>query len=343
MIGCGAIANEHLGFLASDPSINLVGVCDRSKASALFAAERFGASAWFTDSTEMLDQAHPDVVHVLTPPQTHQALILQSLEAGAHVICEKPMTASAVDTEILLAEAKARGRMLVESRNLLFNDSVLAIDDLIAKDRLGVVIEIDILLSLDLTAGPFGDLNLTGPGVALPGGAVHDFLPHLAYLFLHFAAQSGPIGEVTGFLENRSGNSRIGFDHLDTLVRVGNCRGRLQIASDLKPDKFRFVVRGSKGSAEADFYSPFLRVEGGRNTGKRAPVEQVVSGWNLAWSGLGNFRDKVTQHGTYHGIPRMLSAIYTQIGAGGDAPISGADILATARLVDRIVALGSRP
>jgi predicted dehydrogenase len=341
VIGCGAIAHEHLPYLASSPRVELAAVCDSSPALASFMRDRFRAKACFTDAGEMLREAKPQVVHVLTPPQTHASLIRMSLEAGAHVICEKPMTASAAETEELLAEARRRGRVLVESRNLLFNDVSIAIDRLRTAGQLGDVREVDVLLSLDLTAGPFGDLNLSGPGVALPGGAVHDFLPHLAYLFLHFAGDPTQVDEVAGFLENRSGNPRVGYDHLDALVEAGAARGRLRIASDVGPPAFRLIVRGTERSVETDFYNPFLRIEGGANVGKRAPLEQIGSGVKLARAGVRNFFDKVRQHGTYHGMPRMLDAIYGALQNGHAPPISDAEMLATARLVDRIVSLAS--
>ncbi|HWJ58991.1 MAG TPA: Gfo/Idh/MocA family oxidoreductase [Sphingomicrobium sp.] len=339
IIGCGAIAHEHLPYLAASPRVELVAVCDTSPALASFMQKRFRAAACFTDAGKMLRQTQPEVVHVLTPPQTHASLIRMSLEAGAHVICEKPMTGSAGETEALLTEAGQRGKLLVESRNLLFNDAAIAIDRMKTDGQLGIVREVDVLLSLDLTAGPFGDLNLSGPGVALPAGAVHDFLPHLAYLFLHFAGSPAEADRVTGFLENRSGNPRVGFDHLDVLIEAGGVRGRLRIASDVAPPAFRLIVRGSERSVETDFYNPFLRVEGGANVGKRAPLEQIGSGLKLARAGVRNFFDKVRQHGTYHGMPRMLDAFYRALESGQPSPVAAADMLATARLVDRIVSL----
>jgi predicted dehydrogenase len=340
VIGCGAIAHEHLAYLASSPRVELAAVCDASKATASFMCERFHARGWFTDAETMLQDVRPQVVHVLTPPQTHAPLVRMCLEANANVICEKPMTGSAADTEALLDEARTRGRVLIESRNLLYNDVSIAIDRLVSDGRLGSVREVDVLLSLDLTAGPFGDLNLSGPGVQLPAGAVHDFLPHLAYLFLHFGGLT-EVGQVVGFLENRSGNSRVGYDHLDLLIEARDVRGRLRIASDIAPPAFRLMVRGTERSVETDFYNPFLRIEGGANVGKRAPLEQIGSGLKLARAGVRNFFDKVRQHGTYHGMPRMLDAIYGAVQAGEKPPISERDMLATARLVDRIVTLGA--
>lgn len=341
VVGCGAIAMEHLKYLGASSKVRLVGVCDSSRATARFAYERFKAEDYYTNFDQMLAEAGPELIHVLTPPNTHEALVKASLDHGADVICEKPMTGSARETDDLLGYAAAKGRILIESRNLLFNDPVLHLQKLVRGGELGSVREIDILLSLDLTAGPFGDLNLAGPGVTLPAGAVHDFLPHLAYLFLQFVGHSAPIEDVVGYLENRSGNRRVGFDHLDALVRADGATGRLRINSTVKPDAFRLIVRGTKGSAETDLYNPFLRVEGGVNIGKRAPLEQIGSGLKLARAGLQNFRNKVLQHGTYHGMQRMLEEIYSAILNGDPPPISPQDIGATSSLVERIVSLGA--
>lgn len=339
MVGCGAIAHEHLGHLAGSPLAHVVAVCDRSEATARYAQERYGADRRYHDHEALLAAEELDVVHVCTPPQTHRAIVDDALDAGLHVICEKPLAPTAAEVEEVLAHAAAAGRHLVESRNLLYNDPVMALDRLVADGRLGEVRDIDIFLSLDLTAGPFGDPNLSGPGVALPGGAVHDFLPHLSYLFLHFADRHGPVDGVVGHLRNASGNPRVGFDQLDALVDAGSVRGRLRVASDLAPDAFRVRLHGTTASVETDLYNPYLRVEGGTLTGKRAPIEQLLSGTRLAVSSFANLRNKVLQHTTYHGLPRMLDAVYTDLLAGDAPEITARDMLATAILSDALVGL----
>lgn len=339
VIGCGAIAYEHLPYLSKSPLVELVAVCDRSKAAADFVKRRFNASASFTDHVAMLAEAKPEVVHVLTPPQTHVQLTRDCLDAGAHVICEKPMASTAAETIELLEHADKAGRTLVESRNYLFNDPVIAITRTIEEGRLGEIREVDLLLSLDFVSGPFGDLNLTGPGVDLPAGAVHDFLPHLAYLFLHFARHSGDVDQVQGRLANLSGNTRIGFDHLDALIVAGQVRGRIRITSDVGPDSFRVYVRGSEASLEADLFNPFMRFDGPPNIGKRSALGQMRNGLSLVRSGFANFRNKVAQHGTYHGMPRMLDAIYASLAQSSAPPIQPAQMIETSQLVDRLASL----
>lgn len=342
VIGCGAIANEHLGYLTGSARVRLAAVCDMSPATAEFAASRFDAQQWFIDADRMLAEVQPQSVHVLTPPHTHAALIRCCLAAGAHVICEKPMTGTAAETEVLLTEAQEAERWLMESRNYLYNDSVLRLDATIQRGAIGQVIEIDLLLSLDFLSGPFGDTNLTGQAVRLPGGAIHDFLPHLAYLFLHFGAVDA-VEDVRGWLRNSSGNARAGLDHLDALVRAGPVRGRLKIVPDGHPDMFRVIVRGTKGTIESDLFNPYLRFDGAPNVGKRASLGQWALAREMRRSAIRNLRDKVLQHGTYHGMPRMLEAIYAAMQEGRAPPISAQDMINTARFVDRLVALRDLP
>ena len=92
LIGAGQIAKQHLSCLKTLPGVELAAICDLSPATAEAAAERYGIRAWFTDHRAMLEKARPDVVHVTTPPTSHFRPAMDSLDAGAHVIVEKPAT-----------------------------------------------------------------------------------------------------------------------------------------------------------------------------------------------------------------------------------------------------------
>lgn len=341
VVGCGGIAYEHLPFLSTSPQARLVAVCDQSAALADAARDRFGAGEAYTDLAVMLETAKLDIVHVLTPPHTHDAIVRAALAAGAHVICEKPMTGTAAETSALLEFAEASGRVLIESRNMLFNDAVIELMDLARAGTLGEVVECDILLSVDFLSGPFGDRNLSGEAVRLPGGAIQDFLPHLAYLFQALLGVDD-VDDVHGALLNRSGNPRAGYDFLDALISAGPVRGRLRIASDVQPSSFGVVMRGTRATVETDLYNPALLFHGPPNVGKRSALGQVANGRRLIRSGFTNFRSKVMQHGTMHGMPRMLDAIYKAIRTGGALPFMASQMIATARLTDRLVALGQQ-
>src|SRR5260370_766805 len=92
VIGAGQIARQHLACLQGLPGVDVAAVCDREPSVAECAAERYGIPSWFTDHRRMLRDVRPDVVHVTTPPTSHHRLAMDALDAGAHVIVEKPAT-----------------------------------------------------------------------------------------------------------------------------------------------------------------------------------------------------------------------------------------------------------
>src|SRR5664279_3948406 len=183
LIGAGAIAKQHLSCLKTLPGIELAAICDLSPAAAEAAAERYGVSTWFTDHRVMLEKARPDVVHVTTPPASHFALAMDSLDAGAHVIVEKPATSSFEQLDALVRRAQQTGRQFVEDYNYIFNYAPQEILRRIESGEFGAVTHVEVLICLNIL-GPdgFADPNSPHPALKLAGGAIADFLPHLASL-----------------------------------------------------------------------------------------------------------------------------------------------------------------
>ena len=82
-----------------------------------------------------------------------------------------------------------------------------------------------------------------------------------------------------------------------------------------------------------------MRFDGAPNVGKRSSLGQWALAREMRRSAVRNLRDKVLQHGTYHGMPRMLEAIYAAMQEGHAPPITAREMIDTARFVDRLVAL----
>ena len=113
VIGLGPIGNRHSDIYAEDELVELVGVCDKDEVRANATAERLGVPAFYNVQT-MLRELAPDICSVATGGyeygSDHYEPTMQALEAGCHVLCEKP-----ISNEILLAEemvAKAREKGL---------------------------------------------------------------------------------------------------------------------------------------------------------------------------------------------------------------------------------------
>lgn len=336
VVGCGAIAYEHLAFLSSDPRIDLVAVCDRSPVTARYTAARFGARQSFTDAAEMLVRARPAVVHVLTPPASHVALALDVLGAGAHAVVEKPIALSRADAQLVLDAAARAGRTVIESQNLRFNDEVRAIERLRRDGSLGEVVSVEIAYNLDITDGKFAR-EFGNPTRGLPGGAVHDFLPHLAYLALHFF-DYGPIDRVASFWANRAGSPHVGFDEMVAVVAIGDATSTIRFHSQAQPPAIELVVRGSRARAETNLFHPYLRVETARRPAAvSGQINHMVNAARIARAAAGNLRERIMQKTVYHGLLLMLDDFYTSIEIGRAPSIAPAHILRSAELIDNLV------
>ena len=113
VFGCGLHGRScHLTHYASLPDVEIVATVDADADRARFAAEEFGAGAWFTDHREALEQTRPDLVSVVSPPAFHCRQTLDAFEAGAHVLCEKPLAMNVTEARQMVAAAANAGKFL---------------------------------------------------------------------------------------------------------------------------------------------------------------------------------------------------------------------------------------
>ena len=115
IIGCGGIAtSKHMPSLAKVKEVEMVAFCDIIEERAINAAKKFGAegSKSYVDYKELLKDETLDVVHVCTPNRSHSFITVDALEAGKHVMCEKPMAINSEEAKKMVDAAKRTGKML---------------------------------------------------------------------------------------------------------------------------------------------------------------------------------------------------------------------------------------
>ncbi len=115
IIGCGGIANgKHMPSLKAVPNVQMVAFCDIVEERAINAKEKFGTpdAKAYTDYKELLKDPEIEVVHVLTPNRSHADITVDSLYAGKHVMCEKPMAKTVADAKRMVDAAKETGKKL---------------------------------------------------------------------------------------------------------------------------------------------------------------------------------------------------------------------------------------
>ncbi len=115
IIGCGGIANgKHMPSIAKVEDIEMVAFCDLVEARAVEASEKYGkeTAKVYTDYKKMLVDNNLDVVYVCTPNKSHSFIAIDALEAGCHVMCEKPMAKTSEEGEAMIEAAKRTGKKL---------------------------------------------------------------------------------------------------------------------------------------------------------------------------------------------------------------------------------------
>jgi predicted dehydrogenase len=181
LVGCGQIARAHIGALAGQADLTIVGVCDRDEQQARQAAALSGARP-YTDLETMLRTERPNAVHVLTPPATHANLAIAAIEAGCHVLVEKPMALSLADADRMIAAATARGVMLGTNHNYRHKPSISKAERLVAAGAIGRVVHVNAYYGVSDEAEAMANAGGNHWAYRLPGGVFTDYLPHLLYL-----------------------------------------------------------------------------------------------------------------------------------------------------------------
>lgn len=338
VVGAGRIAEEHLKFLRDSDRAEPVAICDLSAATAGYAANKFGFSQTFTDLARMIDEARPQVVHLLTPPHTHVALAELCLERDVHVIVEKPVAPSRAELQRLWALAQARGKALVEDHNYRFNRQVVDIDHLLASGILGALREVEIRMVLNIhEGGRYADLDFPDPAHKLPGGVVQDYLTHFSYLALHFVPA---VDRVAAAWSRHGASDVFKYDDLDVVLIGGDVHARIRFTSHQAPDCITITVRGSRGFVETDFFHPYRRLVIPRKGPAQLSMiaDHVMNGMSLAWSGVRNFKNKLMQRNAYDGLHRFLDETYAALQEGREPPVTFKNMDDCLALVERVLA-----
>ncbi len=140
VVGAGSMGQNHLRVLHdfAEGEVQLVGVAETYEPALTRAMNRFHI-AGFTDYRQMFSQLRPDLVAVVVPTNAHFEVAAAALEAGSHVLIEKPITATIEEAQALIKLAAARDRKIAVGHVERFNPAVMELKRHIAAGNLGQI------------------------------------------------------------------------------------------------------------------------------------------------------------------------------------------------------------
>lgn len=186
--GAGYFSQFHFDAWQRIDEVELVGVCNQTIGKAQAIVDTFGGRA-FSDFQIMLDAVRPGLVDVITPPETHEAYVTAALEAGAHVICQKPFTTD-IETARRMAElAREKDLRLIVHENFRFQPWYRKIKSELDAGRLGQIYQLRFNLRPGDGQGPDAYLARQPYFQKMPRFLIHETGVHWVDTFRYLLGQ----------------------------------------------------------------------------------------------------------------------------------------------------------
>ncbi len=235
VVGYGYWGPNLVRNVMASSDLDLVAVCERDPVRAEAFLSRVKDVPVVSDFAELLLDPELDAVLVATPPSTHHALCKQALQAGKHVLVEKPMAKTSAHARELMQIAAQRNLVIMPGHTFLYSPSVNKVRDLINEDAVG---EVYFVTSSRMNLGNYQ-----------PDGVICDLAPHDLSILMHWLNR--PVVQVTALARN------IFQEHVPetafiSLVFEGGTAANIQV-SWLAPRKFRqMMIVGSRRMIQYD-------------------------------------------------------------------------------------------
>jgi nucleoside-diphosphate-sugar epimerase/predicted dehydrogenase len=339
IIGCGLNSDYHINFALGYEGAEIVGIADKDEEKARQCAERHSIKGVYTSIQELVKSKRPDVIHVVTPPQTHYSLAKEAIQCKCHVLVEKPMTLNIQEARELFALAEDCGVKLCAMHNHFFDPCMAKANALIREGKVGDIINVESYYGLNTNIDAFR--KYPAPNVlpwiySLPGGVFHDFMAHPLYVMLPYTGKPLEIkvmeksfGEL---LQNIS-------DELRILVKGDRSFGMLTFSFAAKPYLHFVKIYGTKMMIQVNIDTMTTTIHPVSHLPKAAQKAtfNLSEGWQLftnTVSNVWNFgRGKLRP---YQGMKVLIHKFYDAINGKGEIPVSKEDALKVIETMDQI-------
>jgi predicted dehydrogenase len=229
VVGYGYWGPNVVRNLVERPELGFWGLCELSSEQIAKFSQRYPGVRTCTDLEEVLQDPEVDAVSIATPPATHYTLVKRALEAGKHVLVEKPLATTSAEALELVALAERMSLVLMPGHTFLYSPAVNKVGQLIDSGELGQIYFIT-----------SSRMNL---GLYQPDGVLRDLAPHDLSILLYWLKRPVSIVAASGSTVFQNGVPETAFL---TLCFDDGPTANVQV-SWLAPRKVRqMIVVGSK-------------------------------------------------------------------------------------------------
>jgi len=341
IIGCGVIASDHIGAIKAHCGPVELHLCDINPE----AAHRLQKVVDFeteihTDVFQLVSDQQFDIVHVLTPPDSHFDIAKHVVQSRANVIVEKPMTLTLEDTENLYLLSEQMGQKICVDHSLLYMECVLKAFELIRSGVLGRVIGAHCFFghAERRKTIPYGGVSHWAYN--LPGGPLTNLISHPASLLVELLGKPDSINficEARNFMP-------YGFsDLVDVSIKTLKGHGSFTITM-AHGNSSRYVnIECEKGSIYVDLGRQLTVVK--FHEGRLGLISKAFSGIGEGFSYINGTLSVIFKVATKKlkrnpGTRKLIAEFYRCVRDGSPPPVSKENALAVATVFEKV--LGTR-
>jgi predicted dehydrogenase/nucleoside-diphosphate-sugar epimerase len=332
LVGAGYISEFHASAVQRVPNARLVGVTDFVTSRAAGLAARFDIPSVFPSMEVMIDKG-VDVIHILTPPETHAQLAIAALKNGCHVLVEKPLAMNTEEVDCISAAAAAAQKSVCVNHSLLYDRFVSKALGIVRSGAIGVPLSFDYFRSSEYPpyrGGPL-PIHYQNGGYPFLDQGVHAL--YLAESFL------GLIEDVKTLYSTYGGDPNLLFDEWRVTAQCQRGTANIQISWNVRPLQSWFVVQGTEGVLRANLFAMWV-THSPRLPLPKAParaLQAMSEGLSICAQVPANMArfacKKIVQ---YDGLHSLVAAFYRALQTGAAMPVPADQARSTVYWTNRV-------
>jgi predicted dehydrogenase len=273
IVGCGRVTSMfHVKAIDKVPEFKIVAVSDIDIKRMNSVQKSCSGSKAYDQFSMLLADEKIDAVVINTPPRFHEQMVLDSLEAGKHVLCEKPLSITVAGCHRIMDKMDVTGLVVLPARNYAFTPGLLMMEKMISEDTIGAITGMRVNFGNNLKQYK----SVTDFRTQKNNGLIEDVMPHILSVVHPFVGYCDGVDEV-----NWTCKSFDVCDNMDvTLKTASGVDVQCAMSWTKLVPTFDVEIIGEKGKLSGEFGLEPFTVEVETEAGTKTHKEKGF-GWYL--------------------------------------------------------------